>query len=191
MNIFVLDKNPVTAARLHNDKHCIKLILESAQMLSTAHRVLDGVLYTDITANNRRIKRWRHPDAERERLLLKATHVNHPCNVWIRSHPDHYQWLFCLFAELTEEYTRRYGKNHTYSLKHHPSFYYTLKCVPTKLYGITASTTAPPQAMPEEYKVAGNTWAATVQAYHNYYRGAKVSFSTWKNQPEPAFMQSI
>ena len=44
MNIFVLDKNPIKAAQQHCDKHVVKMILESAQMLSTAHRILDGKL---------------------------------------------------------------------------------------------------------------------------------------------------
>ena len=42
MNIFYLDKRPDDAAKMHCDKHCVKMILEYAQMLSTAHRVLDG-----------------------------------------------------------------------------------------------------------------------------------------------------
>ena len=42
MNIFVLDDNPITAAKQHCDKHVVKMIIESAQMLSTAHRMLDG-----------------------------------------------------------------------------------------------------------------------------------------------------
>ena len=42
MNIFYLDKRPDDAAEMHCDKHCVKMILEYAQMLSTAHRVLDG-----------------------------------------------------------------------------------------------------------------------------------------------------
>lgn len=191
MNIFVLSESPVIAAQLHNDKHCIKMILESAQLLSTAHRMVDGTPYTDRTTNNRRIQRWRHADETRERLLLKATHVNHPCNVWVRSHPLHYQWLFHLFAELTEEYARRYGKDHAYSLKRHPAFYYTLGCVPNGLYSVKTAPCAPPQAMPDAYKVSGDSWDATVEAYQNYYRGAKVAFSTWKNQSTPAFMLEI
>ena len=44
MNIFVLDMNPVTAAQMQCDKHVVKMIVESAQMLSTAHRMIDGYL---------------------------------------------------------------------------------------------------------------------------------------------------
>ena len=47
MNIFVLDNDPDTAARMMCDKHVVKMIVESAQMLSTAHRVLDGIEWTD------------------------------------------------------------------------------------------------------------------------------------------------
>jgi hypothetical protein len=42
MNIFYLDKDPIKAAEYSCDKHVVKMILESAQMLCTAHRVLDG-----------------------------------------------------------------------------------------------------------------------------------------------------
>lgn len=189
MNIFVLDTDPVVAARQHNDKHVVKMILESAQLLSTAHRMVDGMPYEDRTANNRRIQRWRHVDETRESILLKASHVNHPCNVWVRSHEAHYQWLFRLFAELNEEYTRRYNKEHAYSVRRHAGLYFTLGCTPSKLLQSRTAPTAPPQAMPDIYKVTNpqDPWGATVEAYHRYYRGAKTAFSTWKNQPAPAW----
>ena len=59
MNIFVLDENPVIAAKMACDKHIVKMILESAQMLCTAKRVQDGELYMAKTKNGRDIKRWR------------------------------------------------------------------------------------------------------------------------------------
>ena len=55
MNIFYLDKNPVVAAQMSCDKHVVKMILESAQMLCSAKRVLDGTEYTDLTKNGRKI----------------------------------------------------------------------------------------------------------------------------------------
>ena len=61
MNIFYLHPNTKTCAQHHCDKHVVKMIIEYAQLMSTAHRVLDGELYVDKTANNRRIKRWRLP----------------------------------------------------------------------------------------------------------------------------------
>jgi len=81
MNIFYLSDNYEDAAKMHCDSHCSKMIIEYAQLLSTAHRVLDGDEYTDLTKNGRKIKRWRL-DGElgrnREPYLYKACHVNHP-----------------------------------------------------------------------------------------------------------------
>ena len=91
MNIFYLSDCPQEAAESHNDKHCVKMILESAQMLSTAHRELDG----DV------------PD-----ILYKSTHKNHPSTIWTRSSKQHYDWLYRLFRQLSAEYTLRYGKFH-------------------------------------------------------------------------------
>jgi len=60
MNIFYVDKDPITAAQMMCDKHIVKMILESAQLLCTCHRVQDGTEYYDKTKNGRRIKRWKH-----------------------------------------------------------------------------------------------------------------------------------
>lgn len=98
MNIFVLDKDPVKAARFHNDRHVIKMILESAQLLSTAHVVLDG----------EKVAAYDVP------FLLRPTHVNHPCAIWARATGANYDWLYRLLVGLLAEYTRRYGKVHRY-----------------------------------------------------------------------------
>lgn len=92
MNIFYLHPNPQTAAEMHCDKHCVKMILEYAQLLSTAHRVLDG---DDANPN-----------------LYKIAHKNHPSTIWTRSSKQHYKWLFRLFRKLNIEYGIRYGKVH-------------------------------------------------------------------------------
>ena len=92
MNIFYLHPNPQTAARMHCDKYCVKMILEYAQLLSTAHRVLDG---DDANPN-----------------LYKIAHKNHPSTIWTRSSKQHYKWLFRLFRKLNIEYGIRYGKVH-------------------------------------------------------------------------------
>ena len=84
MNIFYIHTDPKMCAEWAVDSHCIKMILESAQLLSTAHRLLDGVPYLDKTANGRSIKRWRMDDNDMENGLMKASHINHPSNVWLR-----------------------------------------------------------------------------------------------------------
>ena len=69
MNIFVLDTNPKICAQYHVDKHVVKMILELAQILSTAHRVLDGIESISIQ-NGRKLKSWELPDS-REDILYK------------------------------------------------------------------------------------------------------------------------
>ena len=81
MNIFVLDKNPIVAAQLQCDKHVVKMIVESAQMLSTAHRMLDGQEYKAPSKSGKRmVKKWKlknHDD-----VIYSAVHMGHPCTVW-------------------------------------------------------------------------------------------------------------
>ena len=54
MNIFYLSSNPGECARQHCDKHVVKMIVEYAQLMSTAHRLLDGVATKGKTANTGR-----------------------------------------------------------------------------------------------------------------------------------------
>ena len=82
MNIFYLDEDPVLAAQMHCDKHVVKMILESAQLLSTAHLLIDGDELAD------------------ERGLYKATHKNHPSSKWVRDSSENYEWLWNLFDQL-------------------------------------------------------------------------------------------
>ena len=78
MNIFALHLEPKTCAEMHVDKHVVKMILEYSQLLSTAHRVLDGQQYVD-DSSGRRIKRWKLNNSfAGDKLLYKATHINHP-----------------------------------------------------------------------------------------------------------------
>lgn len=88
MNIFVLDKNPKKCAQYHNNAHCIKMVLETAQLLCGVHWVLG----------------YQAP--------YKLTHKNHPSAIWVRECLENYIWLCDLGIELCEEYTYRYGKRH-------------------------------------------------------------------------------
>ena len=112
MNIFYLSNNPTECARQHVDKHVVKMILEYGQLMSTAHRVLDGQPYYGKTINNRNIQRWLLPDS-REEVVWKASHFNHPSNVWVRQSSSHYIWLYYLWLEMLSEYTHRYSKKHS------------------------------------------------------------------------------
>jgi hypothetical protein len=180
MNIFYLDSDPVKSAELHCDKHVVKMIIEYAQLMSTAHRVLDGEMYVDKTANNRRIKRWCLADKHMEEVVYKASHINHPSNIWIRSSDSHYQFVYDMFVALCNEYTHRYGRTHLTEEK--------LKDILQHLPNTIASTdfVEPPQAMPDDVKTSN-----TVDAYQNYYRVYKKNFAKWTDRMTPAFMENI
>ena len=155
MNIFYLDRNPIVAAQMMCDKHVIKMILESAQMLSTAHRVLDGDEHADNVG------------------MYKMTHKNHPSTIWVRANSENYDWLQEHMEALLTEYTHRYGKRHAterliHSLWEHPK-------------NITHDDfTDPPQCMPDYCK--GDD---AVSAYQNYYIMEKSDFATWKRRDRP------
>lgn len=176
MNIFYLHPDPKICAEMHVDKHVVKMILEYAQLLSTAHRILDGEEYID-ASSGRRIKRWRLEDTIMESVLYKASHINHPSAIWTRQSRENYDWLFCLFKELLQEYTYRYGKIHATD-----RLVYFLRIPPKNIPD--GHLTQPTPAMPDEYKVPDS-----IQSYRNYYVGAKKSFAKWKNRPIPEWFE--
>lgn len=90
MNIFVLDRNPKKAARYHCDKHVVKMILETAQLLCTADYKVSG----------------------NEDTIYKPTHNHHPCTIWASESKENFKWLLELGNALLTEYTSRYGKEH-------------------------------------------------------------------------------
>ena len=179
MNIFVLDENPHVSAQMMCDKHVVKMIVESAQMLSTAHRVLDGTQYIELSANNRRIKRWKSPYKLMEDTLYKASFVGHPCTQWVMENDKNYYWLVEHAYELCKEYTRRYGKVHKSEDMISLIRYRKPKNIP-----IADSITPFAQAMPEEYKNVN-----AVEAYRAYYLGEKTEFAAWNHSDTPAWYQ--
>lgn len=144
MNIFYLHKSPELSAQAMHNKHIVKMILESAQMLCTAHHELDG---EKVCSNS----------------LYKSTHKNHPSAKWVRESKQNYSWLYQHMLALGFEYTKRYGKLHK-SIK---TLSNTLINFPKNLpYG---KFTQPPQAMPDEYKHEDSTIA-----YRKYYLSEKI-----------------
>ena len=92
MNIFYLHRDAREAARMACDKHVVKMVIETAQMLCVAHTRLRRV------AN--------------EKGLYLPVHVNHPSTKWARENRAQYEWLYQHFVALCDEYTHRYGKVH-------------------------------------------------------------------------------
>jgi len=176
MNIFVLHDSPLTSAHHMCDKHIVKMPVETAQMLSTVHRMLDGTEYVDYSKNGRRIKRWTHPydnDMPDGKFLYHATMMNHPCTIWARETLGNYMWLVYHGKELCREYTRRYGRRHASE----SIIEFCHNSWPENIDQDTYHKVTPfAQAMPDEYKVEGDA----VSAYRNYYIGEKSRFARWK-----------
>jgi len=125
MNIFYLDRDPKVCAQAMTDKHVVKMIVESAQLLSTAHHTLDKEFAI--------------------RNIYKTTHANHPSAVWVRESSHHYKWLFNHFLHLCDEYTIRYKKRH----KTDKELSHLLQTLPNNIQD--NGFTQPPQAMPPIY----------------------------------------
>ncbi len=178
MNIFYLDNNTKECAEYHVDRHCVKMILEYSQLLSTAHRVIDGVEYVD-DSSGRKIKRWKL-SGWYENILYKATHINHPSAIWVRHSYDNYAWLRSLLYQLCKEYTYRYGKIHKVEAS---GLMEALCYAPLNIK--IGKFTEPTPAMPEEYIVEGDS----VQSYKNYYNGSKKHLHNWKLRPIPYFIE--
>ena len=173
MNIFYLDNHVSRCAEMHNDKHCIKMILEYAQLLSTAHRVIDGVITQGTSPSGRKRTTYRLAD-HRESLLYSATHINHPSAIWVRQSLSNYMWLSHLLVELCHEYTYRYGKVHKCE---------SIGLVKCLLNNVPENIpngpfTEPTPAMPDDVKVSGNS----IASYRNYYIQNKTHLASWSGK---------
>ena len=114
MNIFILDRNPKIAAQQQCDKHVVKMIVESAQMLSTAHRILDGTKVKRPSVSGKRIVNyWEHPNSNLEKTLYKAVHPGHPSTLWTMESIENYYWHYEHWISLCDEYEFRYKKIHS------------------------------------------------------------------------------
>lgn len=162
---------------MHNNSHVVKMILEYAQLLSTAHRFLDGIprMGNNIVTGRKQTRYVLSDD--RESLLYVATHINHPSAVWARKSIANYFWLSNLLVELCKEYTYRYGKVH--KCERDGLVQMLHERTPDNM-GVIAFT-EPTLAMPDEYKVPNDA----VQSYRNYYNGSKQRIAIWKNRPVP------
>lgn len=170
MNVFYLSNNPTECAEMHVSSHASKMCIEYAQLLSTAHRVIDGTEYLGKTTNNRNIKRWKLPDGREDELML-ASHINHPSAVWCRQSKENYLWLYSLWKELLSEYTYRYGRVHACS-----RLLNTLSEPPKNISN--QPFTEPTPAMPDECKVPGDSLAS----YRNYYWMNKQHLARWEGK---------
>lgn len=187
VNIFYLDHDPIAAAQAHCDRHVVKMILETAQLLSTAWHVLSPELVesgwqspeTDVPVPGE--TPWLFNTLAGHRVYRK-THENHPCAVWARESEANYRWLWRLGMALLDEYEFRYGREHASG-----PVLWALEAAPPSADRRTAQT-EPPTAMPEELFVVRDGYIDAVASYRNYYVTAKQGLLRWTRRPAPSWV---
>ena len=136
------------------DKHVVKMIIETAQLLSTAHHVANSWI----------------------KGMYRATHINHPCAIWVRASRQNYRWLLEYGQWLLFEYNHRYGKHHKTA-----EVMWYLQKPPKDIPNL--EFTSPPKCMPDDYKFGNTIWA-----YRKYYfYGKKHIDKRWTKRNPPAW----
>lgn len=161
MNIFILSTDPHRCAKYHCDRHVVKMILESAQMLCTAHHELGSNIDN--------------------KILYRSAFKNHPCAVWVRKSSANYEWLYQLFRNLCKEYYHRYNKIHKTAKR----LYFPLSQHPLEIP--KGSRTSFALAMPDEYKT--DCPVRSYRLYYQYEKvydrgGAKMLLYTYRSPPK-------
>ena len=178
MNIFYVNSDPEVAARSMVDRHVVKMILETAQLLSTAHRVIDGEEYVGQSQSGRKAKRWRL-SGNVDAIMYAATHINHPSAVWVRENSANYDWLYDHLLALGREYTHRYGRTHLTIDKLKD----ILKDSPQNIKQSNVMTKMP-SCMDKQYIVSLDP----ITNYRNYYNYGKTDLLRWSNRPPPQWI---
>lgn len=179
MNIFILDNDPVKAAQMQCDKHVPKMIVESAQMLSTVHRMLDGTMERRLSKSGKvRVQYWKLDD-DREDVLYKACHFNHPSTIWTRESMHNYKWHYAHFCALCDEYTYRYGKLHMTDSKLRKALYYIPNNMPkTEMTQFKLAMKSNPECMFED----------PIKSYRAFYQTKQHRFNmVWTKREVPGW----
>jgi len=193
MNIFILSTNPKEAAQAHGDKHVIKMILESCQMLYSAHWT---AVHPELLKEKAAVKLAKAQKALPipEHMLTapkrkcstnqesgyRPVHLHHPCTIWVRQSTGNYLWLAELALALADEYEFRWpGRIH--SCKAHAAW---LKAnVPAIPDGPRNGFAV---AMDPMYRVPNDPLASYIQ----FYKGSKKdrNLTNYTRRQPPAFL---
>ena len=170
MNMFITDVEHKNNLLNYCDVHVRKMITEQAQMLSTAHRVLDGVKGTLLVYSKKDkkfiLKQYgsvlRHlgEEGSTPALYLK-THENHPNSLWVRESILNYRYAYHLFITMFDEYEYRFGKKHESSKLRHD-----LKQVPRNLKNIKMT----PFVWDQSYQYINNVTDAYKKIFIDKFR---------------------
>jgi hypothetical protein len=188
MNIFFVDQDPRIAARCLVDTHVSKMLLESVQLLSTAHRVADGYPETVTNKAGRKTTLYHLKSAKRNWLLYKAFYPSHPSNMWIRKNSVNYEWLWQHALELSFEFARRFGRSHASSLLLPHLMTPPENVLTTSRYSEVIMNRED-LAMPDKFKKLSAGKIDPVASYRAYYNVEKKPLHKWTNAPTPAWVE--
>lgn len=188
LNVFYLDHDPRAAAQAHCDAHCVKMIVETAQILSTVWHVAAPDLVEsgwdqpgkDVVPEGE--VPWLHYRVAGQRVYRK-THPAHPSVLWAAANAGNYRWLQRLGIELLEEYSFRYGRQHASA-----PVLWTLELAPPTLSADPMYE--PPAVMPEDLVVTADGYVDAVASYRNYYAEAKQALLKWKRRGPPQWIHA-
>lgn len=181
MNIFYLHENPVVSAQMQCDKHVTKMTTESAQMLSTVHRMLDGKPYRAPSKSGKRmIKKWDHPTLDN--VLYTSVHPYHPCTTWTMLTDNNYLWHYDHFIALSQEYEYRYGREHL--------SYTKLKDILVEMPKNIPSGPLTPVALAMKENPECVNESDPLGSYRNFYQTKQHRFKmVWSKRPVPNWFQ--
>ena len=159
MNIFITSECPIESALALPVVLRNKMIVEGCQMLSTAHRVLDGDAYAD------------------DKSLYKKTHHNHPSAVSIQKSRDGYNWLFLHTVALAELYQEHTGKIHLSCNK-----FQALEIAPISCQN---NSFQPTIAAPDQFKQIANSFTV----FRGYQEYLNFKFREWSSREKPVKLE--
>lgn len=184
MNIFTLSTDPVEAAQLMCDQHINKMILESAQLLSTTVHLRYGLQHSSPYCTS----------------LYKRTHESHPCQFWLMESKANCDWLYEHLQALEVERQERWDRWETHQSRLIAAMAHNaLALLPKNSVWAMSALTPPRCAMPlecQQFTIDEPNWPDAVSSYHVYYQVKKNSWEhdgkkmTWTNRPVPSFISN-
>lgn len=166
MNIFVLSWIIENCVKYHCDKHVVKMILETAQLLSTCQHVVNPI----------EAEKW-----VSEKQIYKKTHQNHPSSLWVRECRENYVWLCHFGLALCKEYAFRYDKQPS-DHKCYAILKFLSSQIPPQL-APKGTITQFKMAMPDEYKTTD-----PIFSYRLYYLNEKSRMLVWRKRDPPKWV---
>lgn len=186
MNIFILDEDPVIAAQMHCDQHLQKMILESAQMLSTA---LHHTLFNQANKFPASYKSFIEAESKD---IYKPAYQGHPCTIWCHESYANFMWVVDLVYSLQAQLP-----------KLHKAYHVVKQCEKLarkyKLLFPSIHRTPFALAMPDEIKYNDTKFPDAVSKYHEWYKykalewrinGRFMSYTQYGQRPIPEWLRS-